>query len=106
MKQRWFGALAGIGAAVTALGVGELVAAAVSSRSAPLVAVGGVVVDNVPESAKEFAISIFGTNDKLALQVGTVIILIIFAGLIGMAALRRLWLGLAGIALFGVVGLV
>jgi DMSO/TMAO reductase YedYZ molybdopterin-dependent catalytic subunit len=106
MKQRWFGALAGIGAAVTALGVGELVAAAVSARSAPLVAVGGVVVDNVPESVKESAISVFGTNDKLALQVGTVIVLIIFAGLIGILALRRMWLGLAGIGVFGVIGLV
>src|SRR5215510_7683320 len=42
----WLAALAGIGAAVTALGVGELLAAAVSPRSSPLVAVGGVVVDN------------------------------------------------------------
>src|SRR6185369_1383133 len=65
----WLAALAGIGAALTALGVGELLAAAISARSGPLVAVGGVVVDNVPEWGKQFAIDVFGTNDKLALQV-------------------------------------
>jgi DMSO/TMAO reductase YedYZ molybdopterin-dependent catalytic subunit len=100
----WLAALAGIGAAVTALGVGELLAAAVSPRSSPLVAVGGVVVDNVPEAGKQFAIDVFGTNDKLALQVGTVVLLCAFAALLGAVGLRRIWLGLAGIVAFGAVG--
>ena len=56
-------------------GLGELVALVVAPRSAPLVAVGGVVIDNVPEGGKELAIRLFGTHDKLALQVGTVIVL-------------------------------
>ena len=50
LRAAGYAALAGIGAAAIALGVGELVAAAVSAASAPLVAVGGVVIDNVPES--------------------------------------------------------
>jgi DMSO/TMAO reductase YedYZ molybdopterin-dependent catalytic subunit len=82
------------------------VAAAVSARSAPLVAVGGVVVDKVPEGGKQLAIDLFGTNDKLALQVGTVIILCLFAAVLGILALRWFWLGLAGIAVFGVIGVV
>jgi hypothetical protein len=49
----------------------------------PLVAVGGVVVDNVPEAVKQFAIDVFGTNDKLALQVGTVVLLCAFAAVLG-----------------------
>ena len=96
--------MAGVASAAVALGVGELLAALVAPQAAPLVAVGGVVVDQVPESGKELAIRLFGTNDKLALQVGTVVLLAGFAALIGALAVDRLWVGYAGIALFGVVG--
>jgi DMSO/TMAO reductase YedYZ molybdopterin-dependent catalytic subunit len=96
--------VAGVASAVVALGVGEILAAIVAPQATPLVAVGGVVVDRVPESGKELAIRLFGTNDKLALQVGTVVLLAGFAALIGAFAVDRLWVGYAGIALFGVVG--
>lgn len=105
-RQRGYAALAGVGAAATALGLGELIAAVVSARSAPLVAVGGVIIDNVPEGGKQLAITLFGTNDKLALQVGTVIILCLIAAGLGLLSLRWLWAGLAGIGVFGVVGVV
>jgi DMSO/TMAO reductase YedYZ molybdopterin-dependent catalytic subunit len=104
-KQYRLAALAGIAAAAVALAVGELVALIVSSRSAPLVAVGGLVIDRVPEGTKELAIQLFGTKDKLALQVGTVLVLLGIAALLGIASLRRLWIGLVGIAAFGVVGI-
>jgi DMSO/TMAO reductase YedYZ molybdopterin-dependent catalytic subunit len=97
--------LAGVAAAAVALGVAELVAVLTGPRSAPLVAVGGVVVDNVPEPVKAQAIRLFGVHDKTALLIGTSVLLVIFAALIGMAAARRPWLGYAGIALFGLVGL-
>src|SRR6478672_5789901 len=97
-KQYKLAALAGIAAAAVALAVGELVALVVSSRSAPLVAVGGLVIDRVPEGVKEQAIQIFGTNDKLALQVGTVLVLFAIAAGLGIASLRRLWVGWVGIA--------
>jgi hypothetical protein len=45
------------------MGMGELVAAAVDARSSPLVSVGGVVIDRVPEGGKELAIQLFGTKD-------------------------------------------
>src|SRR5690349_2910824 len=104
MKKR-YGAIAGVAAAAVALGLGELIGLAVEPRSGPLVAVGGVVVDKVPPGGKDLAIRIFGTNDKLALQVGTILILLAFAAVVGVLGLRRLWYGLAGIGLFGVVGL-
>ncbi len=96
--------LAGIAAAAAALGVGEFVALMVAPRSAPLVAVGGAVIDTTPEAGKELAIRLFGTNDKLALQVGTVLLLAAIGAGLGLVAVRRLWLGLAGIGVFGVVG--
>jgi DMSO/TMAO reductase YedYZ molybdopterin-dependent catalytic subunit len=97
--------LAGVAAAAVALGVAELVAVLTGPRSAPLVAVGGVVVDNVPESVKAQAIRLFGVHDKTALLIGTSVLLAVFAALIGMAAARRRWLGYAGIGLFGLIGL-
>ncbi|HZN16679.1 MAG TPA: molybdopterin-dependent oxidoreductase [Micromonosporaceae bacterium] len=101
---RRFGALAGVAAAAVALAAAELVAVATGPRSAPLVAVGGVVVDTVPEPVKAFAIEVFGFYDKIALLVGTVLLLAAFAALVGVAAGRSLRAGYAGIALFGVVG--
>jgi DMSO/TMAO reductase YedYZ molybdopterin-dependent catalytic subunit len=98
------GALVGVAAAALALGVSELVAVATGPRSAPVVAVGGVVVDRVPEPVKRFAIDLFGVHDKTALQIGTVLLLIAFAAVIGVVALRNNWYGVAGIALFGVIG--
>ncbi|MFV2083275.1 molybdopterin-dependent oxidoreductase [Micromonospora sp. LOL_021] len=97
-------ALAGVAAAALALGLAELVAVATGARSAPLVAVGGVVVDTVPEPLKQFAIDVFGVHDKTALLIGTGVLLAGFAAVIGVLAARRLAVGFAGVAIFGVVG--
>ncbi|MET8044529.1 molybdopterin-dependent oxidoreductase [Micromonospora sp. NPDC005215] len=102
--SRRYAALAGVTAAAVAIGIAEPVAVLTGPRSAPLVAVGGVVVDAVPESLKQFAIDLFGTADKIALLVGTGLLLGAFAALFGMLAVRRLALGLAGIAAFGAIG--
>lgn len=97
-------AFAGVTAALVAVGVAELVAVFVGPRSAPIVAVGGWIVDHVPESLKQFAISLFGTNDKIALLVGTVVLLLVFAAGIGVAARRHFAWGAVGIALFALIG--
>src|SRR5215218_6339171 len=94
-------ALAGVTAALVAVGLAELVAVFTGARSSPLVAVDGWVVDHVPESLKEFAIRVFGTNDKIALLTGTAIVLLLFAAGVGLAARRAFVWGAAGIALFG-----
>ncbi|WP_328749173.1 molybdopterin-dependent oxidoreductase [Streptomyces sp. NBC_00285] len=102
--KQWYGELAGVAATALALGVGELVAAATGGPSAPLVAVGGVAVDAAPTPVKEFAVTVFYTYDKLALQAGIVLVLAAFAAFVGVLAMRRLRYGLAGVALFGIVG--
>ncbi|MEU7620624.1 sulfite oxidase [Micromonospora rifamycinica] len=101
---RGFAALAGVTAAVVAIGVAEPVAVLTGPRSAPLIAVGGVVVDVVPEPLKQFAIDVFGRYDKIALLVGTAVLLAAFAAGIGVLAARRLAVGLAGIAAFAGLG--
>ncbi|WP_406165951.1 molybdopterin-dependent oxidoreductase [Streptomyces canus] len=102
--KQWYGELAGVAATALALGLGELVAAATGGPSAPLVAVGGVAVDAAPTPVKEFAVAVFYTYDKLALQAGIVLVLAVFAAFIGVLAMRRLWYGLAGVAVFGTIG--
>lgn len=104
--SRRYAALAGITAAAVAIGIAEPVAVLTGPRSAPLVAVGGVIVDAVPESLKQLAIDLFGTADKIALLVGTALLLGAFAALLGVLAVRRLTIGLAGIAAFGAIGVV
>lgn len=99
------GALAGLVAAGLALGVGEFVAGAVKGSTAPIVGVGNWVIDHVPPSVKTFAIRTFGTHDKQALIVGTTISLLVFAAFVGAVATRRLRLGLAGVGVFGLVGI-
>ncbi|MFV2099933.1 molybdopterin-dependent oxidoreductase [Micromonospora sp. LOL_024] len=101
-----YAALAGVAAAAAAIGTAELVAALTGPRSSPLVAVGGLVVDTAPEPVKRFGIAVFGTYDKVALLVGTALLLGGFAALLGMLAVRRLTVGLAGIAAFAVLGTV
>ncbi|GIG89582.1 molybdopterin-dependent oxidoreductase [Plantactinospora endophytica] len=99
-----YGALAGVAAAAVAVGVAEAVAVLTGSRSAPLVAVGGVVVDLAPAPLKQFAVDVFYVYDKIALLVGTAVLLAGFAALVGLVAVRSLPLGYAGIAVFGAVG--
>jgi DMSO/TMAO reductase YedYZ molybdopterin-dependent catalytic subunit len=98
--------LGGVAAAAAALGVAELAALATGARSAPIVAVGGVVVDHVPAPVKDFGIAVFGVHDKTALIVGTVLLLAGYAYGVGVLARRRWALAVGGIALFGLAGAV
>ncbi|MFD6099131.1 molybdopterin-dependent oxidoreductase [Nocardiopsis flavescens] len=72
--------------------------------ASPVVAVGDALVDNTPQALAEWAISLFGTADKIVLVSGIVVILLLVGGVLGVAALRRPSLGYAGLAVFGVAG--
>ena len=98
------GALAGLLAAAVALGFAELTAALVGPASSPVIAVGDAVITLTPEPVKEFAIRSFGENDKVVLVAGTLVVIALYALLIGLVALRSRTLGILGIALFGALG--
>jgi DMSO/TMAO reductase YedYZ molybdopterin-dependent catalytic subunit len=93
-------------AAAVALGVGELAAALVGPSSSPVVAVGNAVVEATPEAVKDFAIRTFGENDKAALFTGMLVLLALFAALLGMLGLRSRRLAAAGVLLLGLLGAV
>jgi len=99
-------AWAGVAAAVGALAVGEVAALLVDRRSSPVVAVGGLVIDRVPPAGKELAIQLFGTNDKLALVVGSVLFVCLAGAALAIAARDNGWIGLAGFGLLGALAMV
>jgi DMSO/TMAO reductase YedYZ molybdopterin-dependent catalytic subunit len=99
------GAIAGLLAAGTALGVGQLVAGLTGANGSPVVAVGQLQIDFTPPWLKNFAINEFGSDDKLVLVSGILVVLAIFAAVIGALATRRLAYGMAGLAVFAAVGL-
>jgi DMSO/TMAO reductase YedYZ molybdopterin-dependent catalytic subunit len=100
-----FGVATGLITACVAIGVAQLAAGITGPQSSPVVAVGGAAIDNAPPPVKNFAISAFGSNDKTVLVAGILVVLALFAAAIGVAALRRLGYGLAGLAVFTLIGL-
>jgi DMSO/TMAO reductase YedYZ molybdopterin-dependent catalytic subunit len=96
----------GLITAFVALGVAQLTAGITGPQGSPVVAVGGAVIDSAPAAVKNFAISTFGSHDKTVLIAGILVVLAVFAALIGVAAMRRLGYGLAGLAVFTLIGLV
>jgi DMSO/TMAO reductase YedYZ molybdopterin-dependent catalytic subunit len=100
-----FGAIAGVLTAAVALGVGQLVSGLTVRQGSPAVVVGQAAIDLAPPPVKNFAISVFGANDKTALLIGILVVLAIVAAVIGVAAMRRLAYGYAGLVLFAAIGL-
>ena len=104
-RRAGLGAIAGVLAAATALGVGQLVAGLTGANGSPVVAVGQLQIDFTPPWLKNFAINEFGSDDKLVLVSGILVVLGIFAAVIGVAATRRLGYGMAGLLVFAAIGL-
>ena len=95
--------LAGIAAAAVAIGVGELVGALLGGTSI-IAAVGAVVISLQPPGGKDLMVALFGTNDKLALEIMTGIGGLLVGGLLGLIARRDMRGALAGYVAIGVVG--
>jgi DMSO/TMAO reductase YedYZ molybdopterin-dependent catalytic subunit len=100
------GALIGILTAGVGLAVGQLVSIFVAGESSPVLAVGQSAVMLSPEWLKSFAIRHFGSHDKLVLITGVVIVLIVLSAVLGVVAMRHRWVGDAGVAAFGVIGVI
>ncbi len=104
-RRTGLGVLVGLLTAAVAIGVAQLVAGIVAADSSPVVAVQEVSVGLTPPGLKNFAISTFGAHDKLVLLCGVLVVLALFAALIGVEATRRLDFGLAGLVIFAVIGI-
>ncbi len=104
--RAWPAALAGALAAGAAIAAAELLAGLVRGVPSLVIAIGALVISLQPPGAKDVFISVFGTNDKLALNVVIVLVALVIAAAAGVLAVRRLWLGAAVFVAFGLVGLV
>jgi DMSO/TMAO reductase YedYZ molybdopterin-dependent catalytic subunit len=96
-------ALAGVLAAGLALGLSELIAGFFSSAPSLIEGLGNWVIDHVPSQVKEWAISLFGTNDKLVLLLSITLVTILIGGLVGLFARRRFSLAVVVYVGFGLI---
>ena len=102
MGNRLAWAVGGMAAAAVAIGVGEIVGAVLGGGSI-IASVGSLIISLQPPGGKDLIVELFGTNDKLALEVGTAIGGILVGGLLGLIALRDPRLGTGGFVAFGLV---
>jgi DMSO/TMAO reductase YedYZ molybdopterin-dependent catalytic subunit len=82
------GPAAGIASGLLGLGVAEVVAGLFAPASAPLIALGDVVVDKVPPWLKDFAVENFGTHDKQVLLGTALVVALALSAVAGELAVR------------------
>src|SRR4051812_9258365 len=104
-RPRLAAAFAGVVTVGAALAIGELAAGILPGATSPLAAIGQVVVNLQPPGAKDLVVGLFGTADKLALQVLILVVaLAIGAGIGLLAASGRRTLAVGTIAVFAAAG--
>jgi len=96
-------ALAGIVAGGAGIAAAELLAGLIVGAPSLIVTIGDLIIANQPPGAKEAVVSIFGTNDKLAVNVLVLAVALALGGAIGIAARRSRDLAIAGFAAVGVI---
>jgi DMSO/TMAO reductase YedYZ molybdopterin-dependent catalytic subunit len=94
--------LSGAAAAALALGVSEL-AAGLFGLPSLVEGLGNWVIDVVPTPLKDWAIETFGTNDKLVLLIGIVVVTILVGAVVGAWSRRRFGAAIAVFLGFAVV---
>jgi len=99
-RLAWF--VAGMAAAAVAIGVGELVGALLGGTSI-IAAIGAVVISLQPPGGKDLMVALFGTNDKVALEVLVASGGLLVGGVLGLVARRDVRGGIAGFVAFGIV---
>lgn len=87
-----------------ALGTGELVAGLAPQLRSPVEAVASEVIDRAPRSVERFAIETFGSNDKFALIIGTLVLSAVLGIVFGIVSRRRPWIGTLGFGGFALLG--
>ncbi len=97
-------AIAGSVAVAAALGVSELLAGLLPGATSLIASVGQVAIDLQPPGAKDVVVALFGTNDKLALELFVVIVGLVIGAALGLAARRWYPMAVGGFVTFGVVG--
>ena len=99
----WAPPVAGMLAAGVAIAASELLAGLVRGAPSLVTAIGSLVISLQPPGAKELMASLFGTNDKIALNIAVVAIALAVAAAAGILEARRGWLGVGVFLAFGLL---
>lgn len=94
-------ALAGVISGAVFLATAELFALIFARSASPVLAVGGFVIDVVPQPFKEFAIATFGEYDKIALLAGLGLAVFIASAIAGILQFVRAPLGVIALLIAG-----
>ena len=105
-SRRWPFFVAGAVAVAVAIAVGEILAGLLGDAPSLVLAVGSLVIDLQPPGAKELVVALFGTNDKLALNVVILVVALAVGGLLGLVARTNFGGAVAAFVGFGVVALI
>ncbi|WP_341956266.1 molybdopterin-dependent oxidoreductase [Microbacterium sp. LWH13-1.2] len=97
----FWAAVSGVISGLVFLATAELFALIFARSASPLLAVGGFVIDIVPQPFKEFAIATFGEYDKIALLVGLGLAVVIASAIAGILQLLRPPLGVIALVVAG-----
>ena len=100
--DRWRSAFIGAVSVALSFGISELLAGAIGAPSL-IQGVADWVVDSVPPGVKDWAISVFGTNDKPALLIGIVVVGLVSGGIVGLIARRRIEPAIVAFGAFGIL---
>ena len=96
--------LAGLVATGFAVAFSEMLSSFFVSAPSLVLTIGQRFIDITPAALKDWAIAVFGTNDKAVLIGGIVVVTIIIGGLLGVVARKRMELAAIGFVAFGVLG--
>ena len=102
----WPAAVAGVVATAVALGVSELLAGLLPGATSLVASVGQVIVDLQPPGAKDVVVGLFGTNDKLALELFIAAVALLIGAGLGLVARRRYEIAVGAFIAFGLLGFV
>ncbi len=96
--------LAGLVATGFAVALSEMFASFFVSAPSLVLTIGQRFIDITPAALKDWAIAVFGTNDKAVLIGGIAVVTIIIGGLLGVVARKRMQVAAIGFVAFGVLG--
>ncbi|WP_194763166.1 molybdopterin-dependent oxidoreductase [Microbacterium sp. UFMG61] len=97
----FWAALAGLISGAVFLAAAELFALIFARSASPILAIGGFVIDIVPQPFKEFAIATFGEYDKIALLAGLGLAVVIASAIGGILQFVRPPLGVVALVIAG-----
>jgi DMSO/TMAO reductase YedYZ molybdopterin-dependent catalytic subunit len=105
-RPRTLLAFSGVVAVAAAVAIGELAAGLIAGIPSPTLSIGRGVIALQPPGAKDFVVSLFGTNDKLALEILIVVVALLIGAGLGMLAASRPTAAEAVIGGFAALGFV